>query len=77
MSIPHKVGGGISATANSRGRENQMAKVKDEFVSRTLNAMLLEAMKNLNMVRDALDPGETEVAEELGEITKQISRIEV
>jgi len=54
-----------------------MAKVNEKFISRTLNGMLLEAMKNINMVRDALDPGEAEVAAQLGEIAKQISRIEV
>ena len=54
-----------------------MSKVKEEFTSRILNGMLLEAMKNLNMIVDALDESEIEVAEQLGEITKQISRIEV
>lgn len=54
-----------------------MAKVTDKFVSRTLNQMLLEAVKNLNMVADALDPTETEVKEQLDEAVKLITRIEV
>ena len=54
-----------------------MAKVKDEFTSRVLNGMLLEAMKNINTVKDALDESESKVAEQLGDIAKQISRIEV
>jgi len=54
-----------------------MAKVNEKFVRSTLNGMLLEAMMNLNMVRDALDDSEIEVAAQLGEIAKQISRIEV
>jgi hypothetical protein len=54
-----------------------MVKVNEKYISRTLNGMLLEAMKNLNMVRDALDPAEIEVAAQIDEITKQITRIEV
>jgi hypothetical protein len=54
-----------------------MAKVKQEFVSRTLNGMLLEAMKNINTVKDALHESEKETAGHLEDIAKQISRIEV
>ncbi len=54
-----------------------MAKVTDKFVSRILNQMLLESMKNLNMVKDALDPAETEVKKQLEEAVKLITTIQV
>jgi hypothetical protein len=54
-----------------------MVKVTERYTSRVLNGMLLEAIKNLNIVRDALDPAETKVVAQIEEITKQISRIEV
>jgi len=54
-----------------------MAKVTEKFVSRVLNQMLLDSMKNLNTVKDALDPSESQIKEQLDEITKLISKIEV
>jgi hypothetical protein len=54
-----------------------MAKVTEKFTSRILNQMLLESMKNLNMVKDALDPAEQKVIAQINEVTKLIAQIEV
>lgn len=54
-----------------------MARVTDKFVSRVLNQMLLEAVKNLNIVADALEPTESEVKNQLDEAVKLITRIQV
>ena len=54
-----------------------MAKVKERFVSNELNGRLLEAVKNMNIVRDALDDSEAKVISQVDEIVSLIMRIEV
>jgi len=54
-----------------------MTKVTEKFTSRVLNEMLLESMKNLNTVKDALDTSEVEIKKQLDEITKLIIKVEV
>ena len=54
-----------------------MAKVTEKFTSKILNQMLLESMKNLNLVKDALDPAEVVVISQVDEAIRLITKIEV
>lgn len=54
-----------------------MAKVNQKFVDSFLYGKLLEALKNLNQVKDALDPEEKDLLKKLDDISQSIIGIEI
>ena len=54
-----------------------MVKVNARYISNLLNGRILESIKQLNMVKDALDPCEQKAIGQINEIIERISHIEV
>lgn len=54
-----------------------MARVKQSFVQGYLNNKLLESVKPLNEIKDALDPSETELIERVDGIINDILSIDM
>jgi hypothetical protein len=54
-----------------------MAHVKQKFINGYLNNKLLESIKPLNEVKDALEPTEEGLIEEIDGIIKKIISIEI
>lgn len=60
-----------------REKENNMAKVNQKFVDGYLFGKMLEAIKPLNEVMDALDPSEKELVNKIKNVIQEITSIEV
>ena len=54
-----------------------MVRIKQQYIQSYLVNKLFESLKPLNEVKDALDPTETELIEEIDGIIKKIVRIEI
>ncbi len=54
-----------------------MAKVSEKFISSYLNNKLLDAIKPLNEVKDALDTSEENLKTEIDSIIRRVLKIQI